>query len=120
MPAVIDVNYIMAVNQLRIIPMCRICDHFVFNVGIQNIFMRTRYQEVLQNLDFTDDTKQDKTDIGSKIRPIMDHLNESCQAAFSNVLVQSIDEHIAKFKERSSTRQYLKMKPIKWEFLWWF
>ena len=27
---------------------------------------------------------------------------------------------MTKFKGRSSTRQYLKMKPIKWGFKWWF
>ena len=27
---------------------------------------------------------------------------------------------MTKFKGRSSTRQHLKMKPIKWRFKWWF
>ena len=44
------------------------CDLFVDNVGIQNIFTRTRYQEVLQNLHFADNTKQEKRDKGSKIK----------------------------------------------------
>ena len=47
------------------------------NVGIQSIFMRTRYQDVLQNLHFADNTTQNKKDKSYKIKPIIDHLNES-------------------------------------------
>ena len=61
MKAFIGVNYIMAVNQLPNIPVYWNCNHFVGNVGIQNIFTRTRYEEVLQNLHFANNTKQDKT-----------------------------------------------------------
>ena len=74
--------------------------YFVGNDGIQNIFARTRYQVVLQNDHFADNTKQDKTDKGDKIR-IIDHLNESFQAVFSNKSEQCIDEYMTKFKERS-------------------
>ena len=48
----IDVNYIMAVNQLSNIPMYWDHNYFVGKVEIQNIFMRTRYQEVLQKPSF--------------------------------------------------------------------
>ena len=76
------------------------CDHFVGSVGIQNIFTRKRSQEVL-NLYFVDNSKQDKTDKGYNIRPIINRLNESFQAAFLNEAEQSFDEHMIKFKERS-------------------
>ena len=59
------------------------CNHFVCNVGIQIIYARTRYQVVLQNNHFDDNTKQDKIDKGHKIRT-MDHLNESFEVVFSN------------------------------------
>ena len=52
--------------------------------GIQNIVTRTRYQEVLQNLHFAENTKQDKTVKYYKIKPIIDRLNELFQAVFSN------------------------------------
>ena len=110
MKAFIGVNYIMAVNQMLSIPMYCDGDHFVGNVGIQIIFTKTRYQEVLQNFYFADNTKQDKADKDYKTRPIIDHLNESFQVAFSNKPKQSM----RKCKGCSSMRQYLKMKPIKW------
>ena len=33
---------------------------------------------------------------------------------------QTIDEHMVKFKGRSSMKQYVKNKPIKWGFKFWF
>ena len=120
MKVFLGTNYIMAVNQLPNISMYWDCDHFIGNNGIQNIFTRGRYQKIFQNLHFADNSKQDQTDKGYKIRPIIDHLNKSFQESYSNEPKQSIDEHMTKFKGRSSMRQYLKIKPIKWGFKWWF
>ena len=64
MKVIIGVNYIMTENQLPSIPMFWDCNHFVGNVGIQNIFARPRYQVVLQNNHFSENSKQDKTDKG--------------------------------------------------------
>ena len=64
MKAFIGVNYIMAVNWLPSMPMYLDCDHFLGNVGIQNIFTRTRFQKDLGNRHFADNTKQGKTDKG--------------------------------------------------------
>ena len=69
------------------------CNHFTDNVGIQNIFARTRCQVVLQNNHFADNTKRAKTDKCCKIR-IMDNLNQSFQAVFSNGPEQCIDEYM--------------------------
>ena len=33
---------------------------------------------------------------------------------------QSIDEHMIKSKERSSMKPYIKSKPVKWGFQFWF
>ena len=46
MKTLIGVNYTMALNQLPIISIYCDCIHFVGNVGIQNMFRKTRYQEV--------------------------------------------------------------------------
>ena len=60
------------------------CDDFLRNVGIQNIFARTRYQEVLQNNHFAGNAKQNKEIKSNQSRPIIDHLNESFQAVWQN------------------------------------
>ena len=85
------------------------CDHFIGINVIQNIFARNRYQEILQNLHFADNSKQNQTSKGYKILPTNDHFNELFQESYSNEPKQSIDEHMTKFKECSSIRQYLKI-----------
>ena len=55
---------------------------FVGKVVTQNIFVRTRYQVVLQSNLFADNTEQDKNK-GHNIR-ITGEINESLQAVFSN------------------------------------
>ena len=80
----------MTANQSPSIPMFWDCNHFVGNVGIQNIFARTTYQVDLQNNHFAGNTIQDKTDKDYEIR-IIGHSNESFQQYFetsvSNVLM---------------------------------
>ena len=38
----------------------------------------------------------------------------------SNKSEQSINQHMVKFKGRSGMKQYIKSKPIKWGFKFWF
>ena len=93
MKVIIGVNYIMTVNQLPSIPMYWDCDNFVGTVGnieYWYIVARAIYQEVLQNNHFADNTNQYKLDKGYKFR-IIDHLNESFQAVFSNEPEQSMN-----------------------------
>ena len=56
-------NYVITVNQLPNISMYWDSDHFVGNDGIQINFTRGRYQEILQNLHFEDNSKEDLTDM---------------------------------------------------------
>ena len=116
----LSTNCVMEVNQLLNISMYWDFDHFIGNNVIQNSLTRGRYQEILQNLHFADNSKQDQSNKGYKIRPIIDDLNRSFHESYSNEPKQSIDEHMAKFKGRSSMRQYLKIKPVKLGFKWWF
>ena len=37
----------------------------------------------------------------------------------SDAKEQCIDEHMTKFKDKNSMKQYIKSKPIKWGFKWW-
>ena len=51
---------------------------------------------------------------------MIDHLNSRFSKVLSNDNRQSIDEHIVNFKGRSGVKQYIKSKPIKWGFKFWF
>ena len=74
----------------------------------------------MQNLPFANNSRQNQINKGYKMRPIIDDLNKSFQESYSNEPKQSIDEHMIKFRGRSSMRQYWKTKPFKWGFKWWF
>ena len=55
----------------------------------------------------------ESNDKSNKVRPLIDHFNEVFQNAMANSPNQSINEHMIKFKRRSSIKQYRKSKPIK-------
>ena len=81
---------------------------------------RTRFQSILQNLHFSNNGNDDKTDKSYKIRPVIEHLNKVFAESLSNSPFQSVDEHMCKFKGRSSMKQYIKNKPIKRGFKYWY
>ena len=74
---------------------------------------RSRFEDILENFNFLDNTKDDKSDKGYKVRSIINYLNQKCSSSVSNDDSQSIDEHMIKFKGRSSMKQYVKNKPVK-------
>ena len=54
------------------------------------------------------------------MRPLIGHLNSKFSEVLSNDSENIIDEHMVKFKGRSGMKQYIKSKPIKWGFKFWF
>ena len=79
-----------------------------------------RFNEILQNLHFADNKKDDKTDKAFKMRPMIDHLNSKLFEVLSNYSEQSIDEHMVKHKGWSGMKHYANLKPIKCDFTFWF
>ena len=110
----------MAINKLPTIAEYWRVDNLIGNDGIQNTMIRNRFCEILQNLHFADNRKDDKTDKAFKMRPVIDQLNSKFSEVLSNNSEQSSDEHMVKFKGRSGMKQYIKSKPIKWGFKFWF
>ena len=81
---------------------------------------KNKFQSILQNLHFSNNDNDDKTDKSYKIRPVIEHLNKVFDESLSNSPLQSADKHMCKFKGRSSMKQYIKYKPIKWSFHYWY
>ena len=104
----LGINYVMAINKLATTAEYWTVDNLISNGGIQNIMIRNRFCEILENLRFADIRKNDKTDKTFKMRPVTDHLNSK----FLNDGETSIDEHMVKVKGRSGMKQYIKSKPI--------
>ena len=118
--AFLGINFVMAINKLPTIAEYWRVDNLIGNDGIQNTMIRNRFCEILQNLHFAYNRKDNKTDKAFKMRPVIDHLNSKFSEVLSNDSEQSIDEHMVKFKGRSGMKQYIKSKPIKWSFKFWF
>ena len=57
---------------------------------------RQRFKYFFRNLHFSDNAKSDKNEKGFKIRPVVDHFNNSFSNAVSNDELQSVDEHMVK------------------------
>ena len=118
--AFLGINFVMTINKLPKIAEYWRVDNLIGNDGIQNTVIQNRFYEILQNLHFADSRKDDKTDKVFKMRPVINHLNWKFFEVLSNNSEQSIDEHKVKFKGGSGIKQYIKSKPIKWGFKFWF
>ena len=94
-------------------------DNLIGNNIIQNTMIRKRFCEILQNLHFADNRYDDKTDRDSKVTPVIDPLNKTFAEVLSDDKEQSIDEYMVKFRGHSGMKQYIKSKPIKWDFKFW-
>ena len=106
-------NFIMGINKLPSLEGCWSTDKCIRNEKIQNVMTRTRFQSILQNLHFSNNNNDNKTDKLYKIRPVIEHLNKVFAESLFNSLFQSVNEHICKFRGISSMKQYVKNKPIK-------
>ena len=74
----------MAINKLPTIAEYWRVDNLIGNDGIQNAMNRNRFCQILQNLHFADNRKEDKADKDFKMRPLIDHLNLKFSEVLSN------------------------------------
>ena len=84
------------------------------------LLARSRFEVNISNLYFLDYTKDDKSDKGYKVRSLVNHFKQSLSNSVSiDDSDDSDDEHMVKFKGRSSMKQYVKNKSFKWGFKFW-
>ena len=110
----------MYINKLPTINSYWKWGQFIGNVGIRNVMARSRFEDILQNVHFLDNTKNDKSDKGYKVRSFINHFNQSSSNFVSNDDSQSNDEHMVTFKGGSSMKQHVKNKLIKLSFKFWY
>ena len=120
MKAFLEINVIMGINKLPSLEDYWSTDKYIRNEKIQGVMTRTRFQSILQNLHFSNNDNDNKTDKSYKICPVIGHLNKVFSGSLSNSPFQSVDKHMCKFKGRSSMKQYIKNKSIKWGFKYWY
>ena len=109
----------MPLNKLTTIAEYWRVEYLIGNNVIQKTMIRNHFCEILQNLHFADDTYDDKTDRSFKVRPVIEDLKKKFAEVLSNKEEQSINKHMVKVEGCSSTKQYIKPKPIKWGFQFW-
>ena len=116
----LGISFVMVINKSSTIAEYWRVDNLIGNYGIQNTMIRNRFCEILQNLHFADNRKDDKTDKAFKMRPVIDYLNSKFSEVLSNDSEQSIDEYMVQSKGISEMKQYTNSKPIKLGFKLWF
>ena len=62
MRAFLGIKYIISINKLPTIKSYWECGQFIGNEGIRNVMARSRLQDILRNLHFSDNTEDDKSD----------------------------------------------------------
>ena len=113
MKVFLGINFIMGINKLPFFEGYWSADKCIRNEKIQSVMTKTGFQSILQNLRFSNNNNNNKTDKLYKIRPVIEYRNKIFAERLSNNPFQSIDEHMFKFKGRSSMKQYIKNKLIK-------
>ena len=73
---------------------------------------KSRPEDILQNLHFSDNTKGDKSGKGYNLISLIKHFNQNFRKSILNDDSQSIDKHISKYKQNNMS----KFNLIKWGF----
>ena len=110
----------MSINKLPTIKSYWECGEFTENDDIRNVMAGSIFGDILQNLEFLDNTKDDKSDKHYKDRSLIKHFNHGFSNFVLNDSSHIIDKHMAKFKGLSSMKWYVKNKPIKWGLKFWY
>jgi hypothetical protein len=77
-----------------------------------------KYLHLANNADIIDE-KASNPDRLAKVRPLMNLLTENFQAQYRPGRYLTADEDMCKFKGRSTMKQYMKAKIIKWGYRIW-
>ena len=89
------------------------------NDAVSSLMSRNKFEECLQYLHLSDNSKLLKDDKYAKVRPLCKLINEKCQQNFIPEKNISIDESMVAYFGRHSTKQYMKAKPTKFGYKIW-
>ena len=95
MCVLLGINYTMSISKLPNVECYWSADSYLSDDYVRNAMARNRFMNILQNSHFTDIQTADKSD-------------NAFQDAMSEAGRQSIDEHMTKFIDRLSCKQYIK------------
>lgn len=91
----------------------------VYNDLVANAMRRNRFDEILKYLHFCDNTDLNPNDKLSKVRPLIDIMNEKFIQYAPVGSAMSIDESMIPYFGRHSCKMYMIGKPIRFGFKAW-
>ena len=103
----------MAISKLLSIEDCWSVDKFIRNSAIQNVMTKTRFKAIIQDLYFANNEVQNTKDKYQLI------FSTGYFQKVLEIVKTSPDEQTYRFKGKSSLKQYIKTKPVKWGFKFW-
>ena len=91
---------VMTANKLLTIASYLECMQYIGfgKEGIRNAITKRRCKGALENVNFTNNKKADKTDKGYNVRPLITYFNESFSRYVSNNITQRVNDYMTKFK----------------------
>ena len=94
MEVFLGIYFIMGINKLPSLEYYWLTGKCIGNEKIQNDTKRTRFQSILENLQFSNNDNDDKTDKSYKIHPVIKDLNKVFAESLPNSSFQSFDEQV--------------------------
>lgn len=84
--------------------------------GYRKIFTRDRFLAIWKFMHYVDEENPatNKTDKLYKVRPLIDYLCEKFQSHYVPRQQMSLDEGMIPAKNRTTLKQYIQSKPVKW------
>ena len=100
-------------------PMFWECSADVHNDAVSSIIPRNRFDEIMKYLHLADNISLDPNDKFSKVRPLLDKLNEQCLPNYPPEQTVSIDESMVPYFGRHECNQFMKNKVVKFGYKLW-
>lgn len=92
---------------------------WLLKTSFGEVMPRDRFLQIWRFLHLQDNAQPDGGDKLIKVRPLIEHLNETFKAVYTPHGKFTVDESMVKFKGRLGFRQYMPAKPTKWGIKIW-
>lgn len=93
--------------------------HDIQNIAISKAMTRNRFDEIIAYLHLADNEQLSSTDKVAKVRPLLSMINERFLTYFPKQALLSIDESMLPYYGRHGMKQFIRSKPIRFEYKIW-
>ena len=77
---------------------------------------RNRFDEIMKDVHLSDNSSLDPNEKFSKVRPLLDKLNEQCLSNYLPQQTVSTDESVVPYFGRNGCMQFMKNNPVKFGY----